>query len=462
MTVRPDVEQAEHPAESKAYFALASALEERVTQGMPPMMPMLRRLFPICRSLTGDGVRETLNIIGETIPLERRKAPTGTRCFDWTVPREWNIRDAYVKNSKGERVIDFADSNLHVVGYSIPVNVRLSLSELQEHLHSIPDYPDAIPYRTSYYDDYWGFCLADDQRRALTDDTYEVLIDSSLESGQLDFAESRVKGLTDRAVFLSTYVCHPSMANNELSGPVLVSTLLALLQDLPTLRYSYRALFAPETIGAILFLSQHYRELQESVVAGYVVSCVGDDGPYTYVRSRRADTMADKVADHVLRHCHEDRRVTVKDFDPIGSDERQYGSPGIDLPIGSLSRSRHGEYREYHTSKDDLDFVSERGIAGSLAAYLRAIQVLEMNCRPTRTDPFCEPQLGRRGLYPKLGAAREVDDYLTKLMHILAFSDGDHDLIDIANRLGCPVWGLREPLEKLVDADLVRLNIEAA
>jgi aminopeptidase-like protein len=442
------------------YFGFASAVDGLLSGELPAMMPLMRRLFPICRSLTGEGVRQTLDILGESIPLARERVATGTKCFDWEVPREWNIRDAYVKNPAGERVIDFRKSNLHVVGYSVPVRRRLSLGELQEHLHSMPDYPEAIPYRASYYNEAWGFCLTHEQREALPDATYEVLIDSGLEPGHLDYAQALLPGAGDREVFFSTYVCHPSLANNELSGPVLVSTLFGLLRGLPRARRGYRALFAPETIGAIVFLSRHHEELRAKLDAGYVVTCAGDDGPFNLKRSKRGGTLADRAAEHVLRHPPRPRQVIVRDFDPVGSDERQYCSPGIDLPVASLMRSRYGEYREYHTSRDDLDFVSEEGLRGSLEAYLRVVQTIELNCTPTRTNPYCEPQLGRRGLYSKL-VTSGVEGYVVKLLNILCFADGEHDLIAIAERIGCPVWELRPLLEKLVEADLIRLNLGA-
>jgi aminopeptidase-like protein len=447
----------------EGYFSTIEALEQKACSGLPAMMPLMERLFPLCRSLTGQGVRQTLDIIGDMIPLERTQVPTGTQCFDWQVPREWNIRDAYVKNSKGERIIDFKANNLHVVSYSVPVRAKMDLAGLQEHLHSLSDYPDAVPYRASYYHEAWGFCLAESERRNLKDDTYEVLIDSTLAPGVLDYAQSRRPGASASEVFFSTYVCHPSLANDQLSGIAVLSTLMKLLGDLPHLRFSYRALFAPETMGAIAFLSQHHEELKERMKAGYVVACVGDDGPFTYVRSKRTGTAADKAAEHVVRHVahKKGKPATIREFDPVGSDERQYCSPGLNLPVGSLLRSRHGEFKEYHTSKDDLSFVSEAGLASSLEAYLRIVQTLEMNCRPLRTNPYCEPQLGRRGLYSKL-VSSNIADFQVKILNILSFADGDHDLIDIADRLGAPVWELAEPLHKLVEADLIRLDVPAA
>ena len=440
------------------YFTFISRIDSMLAQPLPAMLPLMRRLFPICRSITGEGVRQTLDIISEYIPLDRYRVPTGTKCFDWEVPREWNIRDAYVKNSRGEKIIDFRANNLHIVGYSIPIRAYLSLHDLQKHLHSLPDFPEAIPYRTSYYNECWGFCLSHQERETLEEGTYEVFIDSSLETGYLDYAQCFWPGSSGREILFSTYVCHPSMANNELSGPVLVSTLMSILRGLPSSRYSYRALFGPETIGTISFLSQHHHELKKNMEAGYVVCCVGDDGPYTYVRSKRGNTLADKAAEHVLRYVPQNRKVVIRDFDPVGSDERQYCSPGLNLPVGSILRSRHGEYREYHTSKDNLDFVSEVGMRTTIEVYLRVVQTIEMNCRPTRTNPYCEPQLGKRKLYSTM-VTSNVEDSVIKLLNILNYADAEHDLIDISNRLNSPIWELSEVLEKLVKADLIHLNL---
>jgi len=446
-------------APAQAYFAVAMAIEQRLAAGLPPMMPLMERLFPICRSITGEGVRQTLDVIGRMVPLERTQVPTGTQCFDWEVPREWNIRDAFVKNSKGERVIDFKAHNLHVVNYSAPVDTKLTLDELQGHLHSLPDQPTAIPYRASYYNEGWGFCLSHDRRQRLEDDTYHVVIDSTLAPGVLDYGECRLEGAGPQTVFFSTYLCHPTLANDQLSGVVLLGTLMQVLNELPGRRYAYRGLFAPETIGVIAFLSRCADELKARMKAGYVVTCVGDDGPFTYMRSKRENTAADKAAEHVVPHIAKSkgRPVSFRQFDPVGSDERQYCSPGMNLPVGSLMRSRHGEFAQYHTSLDDLTFVSEAGLSGALEAYLRIVQTLELNCRPLRTNPNCEPQLGKRGLYSKLVSAG-IEDFQIKILNILNFADGDHDLIDIADRLRVPVWDLVVPLQRLVEADLIRLE----
>jgi len=440
-------------------FAVSEAIERKLAAGLPAMMPMMRRLFPICRSITGEGVRQTLDAIGAMISLDRTQVATGTKCFDWEVPREWNIRDGYIKNSKGERVVDFQAHNLHVVNYSSPVKAKISLGELQGHLHSLEDMPDAIPYRATYYKDNWGFCLSHAQRQRLKDDVYEVLIDTTLAPGFLDYAECRLPGPDAGSIFFSTYICHPTLANDQLSGIVLLATLMKLLSELPDHKYSYHALFAPETIGVIAFLSRCADELKAKMKAGYVVTCVGDDGPFTYMRSKRTGSAADKAAEHVLPYIAKakGKPLSFREFDPVGSDERQYCSPGMNLPVGSLMRSRHGEFKQYHTSLDDLTFVSEVGLQGSLEAYLRVVQALELNCQPLRTNPNCEPQLGKRGLYSNL-VSSSIEDYQVKVLNILSFADGEHDLIDIANRLRVPVWELATPLQRLVEAELIVLT----
>lgn len=440
------------------YFSAVASFSALVDRDAPKLMPQMERLFPICRSLTGSGVRDTLDIVGERIDLQRERVATGDQCFDWTVPREWNIRDAWIRTPSGARIANFRENNLHVLNYSIPVRKVVSLEELQQHLYSIPEFPEAVPYRASYYKDAWGFCISQAEREVLEDGDYEVVIDSTLEPGYLDYAQCRLGGREGREVFFSTYICHPSMANDQLSGIVLLVNLMELLATVPARRFSYRALFAPETMGVIAFLSRHHQELKARMYAGFVVTCVGDDGPYTYVRSKRRDTPADKAAEHVLRRLAKNRKVSVREFDPVGSDERQYCSPGLNLPVGSLMRSRYGEFKQYHTSMDNLTFVSEEGLGGSLAAYLRVIQTLEMNCRPMRTNPYCEPQLGKRGLYSSVVSAN-IEDYHVKILNLLSFADGAHDLIDIAERLDCAVWELAEPLQRLVEADLLTLDL---
>jgi len=416
---------------------------------------LVKELFPLARSLTGDGVRQTLGIIQRLIPqLAIIEVPSGTRCFDWTVPPEWNVRTAWIVDPSGNKIIDFDQNNLHLVGYSTPVDATFSLAELQSHLHSLPDQPDAVPYITSYYAPEWGFCLTDRQRRSLPAGKYQVRIDSSLCNGHLTYGELQIAGETTQEIFLSTYVCHPSMANNELSGPAVVAFLVRWLRSRPRLKYSYRIVFIPETIGSVLYLSRHLAELKSRVVAGYVVTCVGDDRSYSHLPSRTGNTLADRAAHHVLRHlCPEYIRYSYLDR---GSDERQYCSPGVDLPMASIMRSKYGTYPEYHTSLDNLDFVTPAGLAGGYQALRAAIEAIEIDAVP-RTTVICEPQLGRRGLYPNLsgeGGRAKVRN----MMDLLAYADGNHSLLEIAEITGVPIVEMRKICDQLCAQGLLDLK----
>jgi aminopeptidase-like protein len=415
------------------------------------MYRLAERLFPICRSLTRNGVRETFSILKEIIPIRTHEVPSGTKAFDWEVPPEWNINDACIKNSRGERIVDFNDSNLHVVGYSTPFEGTLSREELDKPLHSLPDQPDLIPYITSYYSRYWGFCLPHKQRQSLPEDTYEVRIDSTLEAGSLTYGDLLIKGSSNEEILISTYVCHPSMANNELSGPVIATYLAKQLIETTNLRYSYRFVFVPETIGSIVYLSRHLDEMRKKVVAGYVITCAGDDGPFSYLYSPGGPQLVDRVTMHVLENS--DVQIKTYDFLERGSDERQYCSPGVDLPVGSLMRSKYGEYPQYHTSGDDLSFISAEGLAGTLQMYRRCLEALERNAIYRTTVP-CEPQLGKRGLYPSL-STKESGLIVRTMMNLLAFCNGEHDLIGIAERIGAPVWELFPIVEKMSQHDLL-------
>ena len=340
------------------------------------MVQLLKELFPICRSLTGDGVRETLQIIRKHIPLRVRRVRSGTKVFDWTVPREWNVREAYVLNEHGEKIIDFAVNNLHLVGYSVPVDIWVTLAELQDHLYSLEDQPDAIPYITSYYEERWGFCIAHRERVKLKEGRYRVYIDSELKDGWLTYGEIIIPGASQEEIFFSTYVCHPSMANNELSGPVVTTFLAKWIAKSPR-RYSYRVIFIPETIGSIAYLCKNLRQMKENMVAGFNVTCVGDDRVHSFLPSRAGDTLADKVALNVLTFSHPDFiRYTYLDR---GSDERQYCSPGVDLPVVSVMRSKYGEYPEYHTSLDNLELVTPEGLLGSYQVLRGCVELLEAN-----------------------------------------------------------------------------------
>jgi aminopeptidase-like protein len=409
-------------------------------------------LFPICRSITGDGVRATLDIVRGYLPLEIHEVPSGTAAFDWTVPPEWNIRDAYVRDESGERLIDFQHSNLHVVGYSGPVHERLSFDELRPRLFTLPDRPQSVPYRTSYYADSWGFCLAhDDLGRFREDGTYEVVIDASLTPGALTYAECLLPGETTEEVLISTHVCHPSLANDNASGVALV-TLLGRALGHRSSRYSYRLLFIPGTIGSIVWLARNETHL-DRIAHGLVVTGVGDPGPLTYKRSRQGTAVVDRAAAYVLRSGT--RPHAVIDFSPYGYDERQFCSPGFNLPVGRIGRTPHGEYPEYHTSADDLDFVDPGQLADALAAVLDLVDVLEGNRCYLNTNPKCEPQLGRRGLYRSIGATIDRDAVEVGLLWVLNLSDGEHDLLAIAERSEISFSAIRQGADALLEHGLL-------
>ena len=413
---------------------------------------LIATLYPICRSITGDGVRETLRILAERIPLEIHEVPTGTEVFDWTVPKEWNIRDAYVKDAMGERVIDFRKSNLHVVSYSVPVNTRMSLRELKEHLHTVPDRPDWIPYRTSYYDENWGFCLSHNQYLALAEGEYEVCIDSSLERGHLTYGECFLEGRTPDEILIYCHVCHPSLCNDNLSS-IALATYLAQELTPRTPKYSYRFLFAPGAIGSITWLCLNEPRTSR-IEHGLVLSCLGDPGRSTYKKSRRGDAEIDRAVTHVLRESGQDH--VVVDFSPSGHDERQFCSPGFNLPVGCLMRTPHGLFPEYHTSADNLDLVQAESLADSFSKCLAIFDTLENNGVYVNQNPKCEPQLGKRGLYRSLGGASDEKQAELAMLWVLNQSDGFHDLLDIAERSGLPFRSIKDAADVLRDHDLLR------
>jgi aminopeptidase-like protein len=416
-----------------------------------PMYDLIRRLFPICRSITGDGVRETLRIVGELLPLTVHEVPSGTKAFDWTVPKEWNIRDAYIKNVHGRRVVDFRANNLHVVGYSAPVHQTIALGELQRHLHSLPEQPEVIPYRTSYYDDGWGFCLSQHQRDSLSDGEYEVSIDSTLSDGSLSYGECLLPGASeDEEVLIYTHTCHPSLANDNLTG-IAVCVFLARLLAPMERRYSYRFVFGPGTIGSLVWLSRNQDRVSR-IRHGVVAVLLGDSGNLRYKRSRRGDAEIDRVVQHALKHSGED--YDVETFSPDGYDERQFASPGFNLPVGRLSRSRNGGYPEYHTSADNLAFIQPECLAGSLSLCTDIVAILEGNGRYINTNPFGEPQLGRRGLYRKIGGGSLPEREMATLW-ILNLSDGSHSLLDIAERAGLGFPLIRRTADALTVAGLL-------
>jgi len=416
----------------------------------PFMHQLMACLFPICRSITGDGVRETLRILQGLIPLKVFEVPSGTKVFDWTVPKEWNIRDAYVLDPKGRKIIDFKKNNLHVLGYAVPVDRSLPLSELQEHLHSLEHQPDAVPWVTSVYEERWGFCLAHRERTRLEEGTYRVCIDSELKQGSLTYGELIIPGNSTKEIFISTYICHPSMANNELSGPV-VATMLAKWIAREPRRFTYRIIFIPETIGSIAYLSRNLQAMKRNIVAGFNLTCVGDERAYSYLPSRNGSTLADKVALNTLRSKHPDFKQYS--FLDRGSDERQYCSPGVDLPVVSLMRTKYREFPEYHTSLDNLELVTPAGLEGSFALHKDCIDLLERN-RVYKTRCLGEPQLGKRGLYPTI-ATQESYRQVADMLNFITYADGSNDLIDISNIIQVPVHNLYPIIDKLIAADLL-------
>lgn len=411
---------------------------------------LMRELYPICRSITGDGLRQTLARLNREIPLEVHEVPSGTKVFDWTVPREWNIRDAYVKNSSGERVIDFRRHNLHVMNYSVPVQGRMSLAQLRPHLHTLPDQPDLIPYRTSYYREAWGFCLSQRQLEQMPEGDYEVCIDSTLQDGSLTYGECLLKGASQEEVLVSCHACHPSLCNDNLSG-LTVATFLARHLARLRLRYSYRFLFIPGTIGSITWLSLN-EERARAIRHGLVLTCIGDRGNFTYKKSRRGDAEIDRAVAHILQHAPAGHSTV--DFSPYGYDERQYCSPGFNLAVGCLMRSEHGTFPEYHTSADNLDFVDPVSLANSLTTILSVFNVLEHNHTYLNLNPKCEPQLGKRGLYGVMGGT-SIKQLEMAMLWALNLSDGGHSLLDIAQRSGLPFDVINEAANLLLRHELL-------
>jgi aminopeptidase-like protein len=408
-------------------------------------------LFPICRSITGDGVRATLDVVDRIVPTTRHEVPTGTRVFDWTVPQEWNVRDAYVANAEGERVIDFRRSNLHLVGYSRPIARRMALADLRPHLHSLPDRPDAVPYRTTYYDDSWGFCVADADLAALPEGEYEVVIDTSLTDGSLTYGEVVLPGRSEQEVLLTTHVCHPSLANDNVSGIALLALLGEALARVER-RYTYRLLFIPGTIGSITWLARN--QSRTGVIRhGIVITGVGDGDPPSYKLSRRGDAEVDRAARHVLDARPGGHRII--DFHPYGYDERQFCSPGFDMPVGRFGRAAHGEYPEYHTSRDDMTFIGPAALGDSFRTVMSILDVLEENRRYRSTNPYCEPQLGRRGLYRAVGGEIDARSVELALLWVLNLSDGHHDLLGIAKRASLPFPAVRSAADALRHAGLI-------
>jgi aminopeptidase-like protein len=431
------------------------SLDEPVVVGMPlgkQMHRLASELYPICRSITGNGVRQTLNILKDSIPLEIHEVPTGTKIFDWEVPKEWNIKDAYIKSSLGEKIVDFKDCNLHVLNYSTPIHGEVSLEDLRKHLYYLPEYPDWIPYRTSYYKEDWGFCLSYKQYQKLKDEKYEVHIDSSLQAGHLTYAECFIKGELSDEILISAHICHPSLANDNLAGISVVTFLIKqLLKSKP--RYSYRFIFIPGTIGAIAWLAVNEGKVA-NIKHGLVASLLGDPGHFTYKRSRKGNAEIDQVAEMVLKARNPENKII--DFFPYGYDERQFCSPGFNLSVGNLSRTPFGQYVQYHTSADNLEFITEEALEDSYNTYLEIIGVLEGNRRFLNTNPKCEPQLGKRGLYSLKGGNNDTKEFQLALLWVLNLSDGEHSLLDICKRANMKFETIHFAASKLEEADLLR------
>lgn len=414
------------------------------------MYQLAEELFPICRSITGEGIRYTLNRLKKEVPqIVLHEIPTGTKVFDWVVPKEWEISEAYIEDMKGNRIVDFQKNNLHVVGYSIPIDAIVSGDELQAHLYSLPEHPDWIPYVTSYYKERWGFCVTENSRKKLTDNQYHVVIKSKLFDGSLTYAELLIPGQVSDEIFFSTYACHPSLANNELSGPVVQIELAKLLMSRKN-KYSYRLIWIPETIGSITYLSKNLDYMKEHIIAGYNITCVGDDRAVSYIQSRKGNTIADRAAKNVLKYIAPD--YMEYSYLNRGSDERQYNAPGIDLPVCSICRTKFHEYPEYHTSADDLKLISPKGLEKSYYIYKEIIQALEVN-EIYRINCLCEPQLGPRGLYPTECFNRS-SIAVKDMMDFIAYADGTMDLIEISDKINVPVKKLDEIAQVLLKANL--------
>jgi aminopeptidase-like protein len=410
------------------------------------MYQLMEELYPICRSITGEGLRQTLRCIRQRIPVEIREVPTGTPVFDWTVPLEWNVRQAYIETLDGRKVVDFADCNLHLLQYSVPIDQVVSLDELKQHLHTLPDTPDWVPYRTAYYSESWGFCIAHRQLERLNEAAYRVVIDSSLSQGSLSYGELLLPGEVTEEVLISTHICHPSLANDNLSGIAVALALAERVAALPR-RYSYRFLFVPGTIGSITWLARN-EERTGAIKYGLVLTCVGDPGPVTYKQSRRGDAEIDQIVAHVLRHSGDP--IRIEPFIPYGYDERQYCSPGFNLPVGCFMRSPNGSFPEYHTSADNLAFVRPECLSDSLAKLCQIVDVIDQNGTFLSTNQKCEPQLGKRGLYRPIGGQKDGGGYdqLT-LLWVLNLSDGQHSLFQIAERAGQPFHQVKAAADAL-------------
>ena len=422
------------------------------------MFDLLKKLFPICRSLTGEGNRETLEIINNIIPLKIEKFDSGTECYDWTIPEEWVIKDAFIKDKDGNNIVSFKSNNLHVVSYSSPIDKFLKLKELKKNLYSDPLKPDSIPYRTSYYKKRWGFCIEYNKLKNLNEnETFHVKIDSSFKKGSLDIAQSFLKGNTDKEILFSSYICHPSMANDSLSGVVLQIELYKFLKKIKSRKYSYRFVFLPETIGAIAFLHKNGEYLRKKLLGGFQLTCLGDNGDFNYKKTKFGNHLIDRISENILKFSGFSYKI--RPFWPLGSDERQYSSPGFNFPIGSLMRSVYGEFKEYHTSKDDLNFVNSKSLNETLSLYKKIIKGIELNEKYLRTNPYCEPMLGKHGLYNTLGGENNNNkNYKDAYLWILNYADSYHDLIYIAEKMKVDISTLDIVINNLMEKKLIKIK----
>lgn len=429
-----------------------------ISQHLPTTLELEQlfdQLWPITRSLTGPGYRSSLNILKKIAPFKTLEFPSGSKAFDWTVPPEWHIEEAYIIGPDGKRFCDLRQNNLHVLNFSAPVECELSLEELQKHLYSLPEIPEAIPYLTSYYQRRWGFCIRHSERLKLQPGNYKCIIKSKFIDGNLEVGEATLSSNSDskKEILFSSYLCHPSMANNELSGPIVLSYLHKIISHLPQRKFNYRFVCVPETIGSICFLSQRGSTLKELCHAGYVITCCGDRGSFTYKKSRRGNTVADRAAQEILKS---EENVKMVEFFPSGSDERQYCSPHFNLPVGSLMRTMYGTNKEYHTSLDNKDFISFEHLKETILAYLKIVLALEANETYIRTEPGCEPMLSKHGLYPTLGSQKENDLVVDQLLWLLNLCDGENDLLEIARISGYSILDLNNQIIKLEKCGLIK------
>lgn len=416
---------------------------------------LARNIFPIYRSITGDGVRTTLKYLKKIIPdMQIHEVASGTRVYDWTVPKEWNISEAYIENNRREKIIDFKKNNLHVVGYSCPIDKWVSKEELKRYIYTQPDQPDVIPYITSYYSLRSGFCMSKDMWNDLPDGNYHMYIDSKFTDGSMTYGEIIIPGVTSEEICFSTNICHPGLGSNEVSGPCVLTYLAKWLSEEPNRRYTYRFLFIPETIGSITYISQHLEEMKKNIKAGFVVTCVGDDLEYSYVESRKGGTLADRALQQVLKYYAP--MYKKYSFLKRGSDERQYCAPGVDLPFVVFCRSKYHEYKEYHTSADNLSFISSAGMGNALEVLKRVVMTLEYN-QYYRTTVLCEPQLGKKGLYPTISQKGTYKNNVRVIQNLLAYADGMSDLIEISNSINEPIEELAKTIDILLAEGLVKV-----